>query len=194
MECNSHICYMSVYLDCWRGSSVGFPVADNHQTVSTIQLPSFLRSVSAWFYVISVDTTFRSNIIGVVQVRVCFCVSAFVLSGGNFWARWRRLVAPRGSGYYWQVAGMPCHQRQIRPSLATGGRTPPVAPRPLAERHQRRASREELVRGELEWDWGGRGAGAAAEREVMMGWQTAERDFYLRFQICSSLPPTTHLT
>ena len=52
-------------------------------------------------------------------------------------------MAPRGSGYYWQVAGMPCHHRQIRPSLGTGGRTPPVAPRPLAERHQRRASREE---------------------------------------------------
>ena len=44
--------------------------------------------------------------------------------------------------------------RQIRPSLGTGGRTPPVAHRTLAERHQRRASREECETGE---EVGGRG-------------------------------------
>ena len=106
----------------------------------------FLHFNCLTFYAVSVHDImphfvkdFRSNIPRVLQV----CASVFVPRSGNFWPRWRRLVAPRDSGYYWQVAGMPCHHRQIRPSLGTGGRTPPVAPRPLAERHQRRASREE---------------------------------------------------
>ena len=44
-ECTTQICFMSVDLDCRRDSSVGIPVADNYQTVST--LLSFLLCGSA---------------------------------------------------------------------------------------------------------------------------------------------------